>query len=154
MMRKNVGVVSAASILLFAFGCGDSVPSVHGKVLWNGQPVEDGVVIFISQAGGTKVGQDAVLTVTNGEYSSDARTYPLAGPNRVEIRAQKKTGEMKTIPKPDAPIGSKETVTYEVTRQYLPEQFNDKSTLQRDIEGGSNELDFELEGEELPAATP
>lgn len=154
MSWKNVCMLGAASILLLAAGCGDSVPSVHGKVTWNGAPVEDGVVIFISQAGGSQVGQDAVLTVTNGEYASDARTYPLAGPNRVEIRAQKKTGEMKTIPKPDAPIGSKETVTYEVTRQILPEQFNDKSTLQHDIEGGSNELDFELQGEELPAGKP
>ena len=129
-----------AGAFLFAAGCGHSGPergAVSGEVTLDGQPLEQGSILF-APVDGTK----GVVTggpITGGKYSLSGEDGPTVGTNRVEIRAVKKTGKM--VPKPLAPPGEMTELIIEA----IPPRFNSASTLKTEIKPGQNKADFKVE---------
>jgi hypothetical protein len=131
------GVVLA--FLLLALGCsnGPRRASVSGTINVDGKPLERGVITFVPVNGTHGPGTGG--SIEDGRFELDETEGPVVGSNRVEIRGFRKTG--KTMPNP-SPTGG--TIAEE--RQVVPPEFNEKSTLVRDIKEGGNELNFDLPG--------
>lgn len=128
------------SLLLSLAGCGDNSPSmrVWGKVQYDGQPIQDGQIIFFplentkSPSTGGKIQQ--------GKYDIPQHQGPYqGGAYRVEITAY---GDRKTY----TPNASGTGLTATVRDQFLPAQYNQQSTLTVTISSRSdgNEHDFDL----------
>jgi hypothetical protein len=139
-MTRRLSRRILAVLLLLALGCADGLQRapVRGVVLVDGKPLERGVINFLPVQGTT--GPGAGGEIRNGKYALDARKGPVIGTNRVEIRGFRKTGKQKTV------MGS--AVEEEI--QAVPPEFNDQSTLVREIKAGSNTLDFDLPGLKEP----
>lgn len=116
----------------FAWGCASDSrfpeSSVTGVIQYNGKPLLDGTITFISQDRSTSSAQAEIL---NGNYS----VRVPHGSKRVEIHSSKWTG------KPYEEFGIKEMI------QFLPENYNEKSTLTAQIGPQKKlQLNFELQG--------
>lgn len=118
-------------------GCGGSGDGpaqfpVSGKVTFDGQPLVEGNIIFRDVAG--KV-TSAAGKIENGEYSLKSS----AGLKQVVITA---THE---VPGKTAVGGAPDEVPTPAIEQYLPEQYNEKTSLEANvIDSGANEFSFEL----------
>ncbi len=131
-MRRN----RAALILIAvcAIGCGGSIGDlpdkfeVTGSVTFDGEPVEDGAIVFDSADGqSTPVGG----AIVDGKYSVEVP----AGRKLVRISASRETGEKDMYGEP-------------IVDSYVPGKYNTESDLERTVEpGGDNAFDFELEAE-------
>ena len=136
--------------LAICVGCGNvekPIPraSVQGEVRWNGKAVDEGIVLFIPTTPVNGKNQPPVpAKISGGHYSLPATEGPTVGPNRIEIRATRKTG--KKTPEPTEAMKRFDPTlkSVELVEQYLPPQFNNSSTLSRQVDAGSNVLDFEL----------
>lgn len=140
-------------LLLCAFGaccgCGGGETGirrgrVEGEVTWNGNPVEEGVVLFVPQ-GAVGLGSSPVpAQVVQGKYTLSAEDGPIVGQHRVEVRASRKTG--KKTPEPTAAMKRFDPTlkSVELTEQYLPARFNSASTLTQEVQAGENLIDFHL----------
>ena len=134
----NLVAFSAAFLSAFSLtGCGGGSAGVHGKVTLDGQPLETGVISFQPMEG--TAGPAAGATIAQGEYKVQGEAMPSPGTYRVEIKSQKKTGKKMPVGSP-APPGTMAEETIEA----VPPQYNKKSTLQRELKGGQNTVDFEL----------
>ncbi len=119
----------AAMLLLIPAGCGGSkdrpaLGQVHGHVTFDGKPLAHAGVVFRPQevAGRESMG----ITDDNGEYVLKYIRDDLGaalGKNSVRISTQR-SNDPRT-----------ETV---------PERYNKKTTLSRDVKPGDNEIDFPL----------
>ena len=132
---------TTAPCLALLSGCGgvEGRGTVKGTVRFDGEPIAEGSIQF-SPTGGNK-GPAAGATIENGEYFIPAEKGPPVGLNRVEIRAVRKTGRKVTPPQtfggPPQPVD--ELV------QFIPPQYNEQSTLEKDVAAGQNVFDFDLE---------
>lgn len=115
-------------------GCsnGPRRAAVGGTVSVGGRPLERGIINFLPVEGSR--GPGAGGPITNGEYSLEDAKGAVVGSCRVEIRGFRKTGRKI------APLGT--PIDEEI--QVVPVEFNDKSTLIRDIKDGDNEVNFDL----------
>jgi hypothetical protein len=97
-------------------------------VTWNGAPVESGFITFIPLDGtAAEAGE-----IRDGQFEFEARP----GNSRVEIQANKELGFNRSMNQPNIV-------------QYLPPEFNTKSTLTKVVSPeGENVFDFELIGKE------
>jgi hypothetical protein len=127
-MRKGLSGLSLSAILLLAFGC-DSRPAMYrvtGSVSFDGQPVENGEIIFVSVEKGTA--PDAGR-IANGSYDMLVKT----GKKRVEIRASRPV------------VGGKPNPMGPVYHDYIPEKYNGRTTLLAEVTpDGENRFDYEL----------
>ncbi|MEA3341866.1 MAG: hypothetical protein U9R15_18030 [Chloroflexota bacterium] len=76
LRRKSVSVVLLVLGSILMAGCGESLPEtveIHGKVTWEGKPLNNGTVIFESVGDGP----DAPLRPAKGYLNSDG-TYRLS----------------------------------------------------------------------------
>ena len=80
--------------------------------------------------------------ITDGVYDIPEAQGPVVGKHRVAITAPIKTG--KKIPAP--PIAGPAGMMDEVIES-IPPQFNEQSTLVKDIAGGENTINFSLSTE-------
>lgn len=124
------------AFLLLMLGCarGPERASVRGQVLVGGQPLESGSINF-TLAGGN--GPTAGAAITNGAYEIALERGALVGKNRVEVRGNRKTGRRMRHP-----FNADEQIDELV--EAVPREFNDQSKLEREINPGDNELDFDL----------
>jgi hypothetical protein len=135
--------VFAVSWLMFAgllLGCSASGPpraAVSGTVKLNGQPVEEGSIQFIPVEGTTGPGVGGIIK--NGQYQIPQAKGVMVGKNRVELRAIKKTG--KKVQDPTKPQG----ILTDERGQAFPPEYNDDSTLVRDIKAEDNIVNFDIE---------
>jgi hypothetical protein len=116
---------------------------VWGDVSYNGAPIADGTIDFVSADGSPP----AQAPIKEGHYDLPASAGPLAGKTyRVEISALKKTGKsMPNVMGDGAP-------TMEPLYNTIPKQYNTESTLSAPIspDGSKNQFDFALKGEVVP----
>jgi hypothetical protein len=119
-------------------GCGSGGParaSVTGKVEFDGQPVTEGTILFVP-TGDTK-GPAAGTIIKDGSYTLSAKEGPVIGKNKVEIKGTRKTGKkVKAVP----PASGE----FDETEQYIPYNFNTKTTLEKEIKSGENGIDFKM----------
>ncbi len=129
--------------LATAFGCGGSGPprgEVQGTVTFNGTPLESGSIAF-TPIEGTK-GPSTGGRISDGAYHIPENEGPVVGQHCVEIRATRPTGEqVKAGEGADDPEAMVDQV-----EMFIPAEYNSQSTLTAEIQAGTNELDFDLQG--------
>jgi hypothetical protein len=124
----------AACLSVVALGCGGTpVAAVHGKITLDGQPVENGSIVFLPAASG---GRKAAAAVQQGSYTIPPEDQLAPGSYRVEITWQKPT--CRKIPSADPGFSTDET------REAIPARYNTDSTLKVDIGPGDVQQDFAL----------
>ena len=128
-------------LFLLISGCGGydgpRRGEVHGNVTFDGSPLVEGHIRF-TPTGDTK-GPVAGAPIVDGQYSIEEAKGPVVGHQRVEISAQKKTGRQVPAPPPQ-PAGT----MMEETAEAIPERYNTRTELERELVAGPNVLDFEL----------
>ena len=142
---RGVHSVFVLSVLLLT-GCGESGPetaAVKGTVTFNGQPVEQGMIVFQPDEG--SIGPSAGGPISNGSFSIDKRKGPPLGPVRIEITATRKEGTL-SIPNiagqtSGGPTGGG---TVDKIVMYIPKQYNTETTLKEFINPKVNEFQFDL----------
>ena len=128
-MRLKLEMVFAAGLLGLVFGCSNEVGlkkyDVSGTVKVDGTEVAEGEIIFQSddQSAGAEGG-----TIKDGKYASKARE----GKNKVQIRAT------RIVPGKKGPMGE------DWVEQFIPEQYNENSTLTAEVGSGKTIHNFEL----------
>ena len=80
-----------------------------------------------------------VHAIQDGKYHIPRKKGVTVGTNRVELRAFKNAGTK--IQDPTAPPG----VQTEVRVQAFPPEFNDRSTVVKEVRAGSNAIDFDVD---------
>ena len=138
----TIRLLACALMAMISGGCERSEIErtvVSGKVTYQGQPIERGQIRFIPTKGnrGRVTGADIV----DGEYLVDARGGVPVGIYSVRIEAYRDETRIARVP---TPPGVPDTLV--VNTQYLPDQFNNRTQLELQIEEGSDRLikDFEL----------
>ncbi len=129
--------------ILALYGCGKSESlerfSVSGTVNVDGQPLSEGRISFLPSAGTN--GPTAGGSVQAGKFNIPRNQGPAAGKYRVEIISFRPTG--KTVIDDQAADSNSQPVA--VTEQFLPSQYNEKSTLTADIDKSTaSKLSYEL----------
>jgi hypothetical protein len=127
-------------------GCSDNLRTeVAGTVMLNGVPLEEGSIQFIPVEGNRGPGAGAVIR--NGRYLVPRSAGVTPGRNRVELRAFRDSGRM--VQDPTGPPGAlaKERVPA------FPPEFNESSTLIRDVRKGTDTIDFDIQVADPPKAT-
>ncbi len=119
-----------------ASGCSSSLSEVSGTVTLNGQPLPEGAINFIPVEGTRGAGAGA--TIRDGKYHVPAASGVTPGKNRVELRAFRSTGKKVK----DAGVPGATEIEQRVPA--FPPEYNDQSTLVREIRQGSNTIDFEI----------
>ena len=137
MYKKTVFLI-ASSVLVCIAGCGgsDNRAEVSGEIRIAGQPVANGSIAFHPTEGNS--GPTAGASITDGKYHIGRAKGVVPGKNLVKIRATEKTGRDF--------VRFGEAVDGII--QILPPHYNVQSTLVRDVQPGSNVIDFELELDE------
>jgi hypothetical protein len=149
------------AVSIFLLGCGSKTANVHGKVIFNDQPVKGGQLTFYS-TDDPKVNPSIAIINEDGTYNVDdvhvgkvTATVETRGLNP-DTKRRKKTGPMK--PKPEMPEAVRKQVEEreakanasrpKLSGKYIaiPEKFADseKSGLSYDIRSGTNEITVEL----------
>jgi hypothetical protein len=127
----------AAGLMLALAGCGGNKPvPVNGTVKLDGQPLASGRIEFRTPDG---KGVVAGTGITNGEYNFSANSGPPPGSYKVSISASKKTGKQIPAGSPSPP-----GTMVDETVEAIPDQYNKKSTLVKDVVSGPNTINFEL----------
>jgi hypothetical protein len=126
-------------VIATCLGCGKKSPqraAVSGRVTFDGQPIDEGVIQFLPVEG--TVGPETGGVIAGGQYDIPKSRGPVVGTNRVELRASKKTGR-----KIQDPTGRPGTLTDEYTEVFPPSS-NTNSSLVREIKDDLNTLDFDI----------
>jgi len=136
-------IVPLFVLSVFVLGCGDSrLAEVSGTVKLDGQLIEEGSIQFIPVEGNTGAGSGDVIK--DGKYHIARERGVAVGKNRVEFRAFKESKRMV-----QDPTGKPGTKTFERLPAFPP-TFNDASTIIRDIQSGSQVIDFDFRVGETP----
>jgi hypothetical protein len=119
-------------------GCGGNGPAryeVSGQIAYDGQPVDNGDIIFspVDRATGIAVGSPII----DGRYEIDASSGLIAGKYTVDITAQRPSGKKNA--------GEGTTPPTDLMEQYIPDIYNEATTLEVEITEDRDDLDFNLE---------
>lgn len=111
-------------------GCGSQGgPVLHrqsGSVVYKGEAVEQGYIVFISTDGDRRQDGGAIV---GGAYQCQV----AAGDKKVEITANRHVE------------GKKDAKGMAVTEQYIPKNYNSASTLTVNVASAKDDLDFDLD---------
>ena len=114
---------------------------VQGSVTFAGEPIQSGSIAFMPIKG--TEGSSTGGPINEGRYHLDRNIGPVTGLHRVEIRAVRKTGRQMKAGEggidPEAMIDEIE--------MFIPAVYNSKSTLTASIQGDTDELNFDLDGD-------
>jgi hypothetical protein len=124
---------------LTACGRSDGLTAISGTVAYDGQPVKKGMITFVPASGN---GPTAAATIVDGKYSVKV----AAGEKLVRIEGYKVLGRRRYSPNnPNSPM-------VDMQEQFLPDCYNKKSQLTREITPALGRCDFSLK--KSPAARP
>jgi hypothetical protein len=135
--RAACGIILLACIA----GCGRSggLAQISGAVSYDGQPVKKGTITFAPADGN---GPTAAAAIADGRYT--LKVSP--GQKLVRIEGYKVLGQRHYSPNnPSSPM-------VDIQEQILPERYNTKSQLTREITPALGACDFVLE--KSPSARP
>lgn len=137
----TAGQVLAVAVLTLSLlsvtGCGEGGPAragIQGTVTWQGSPIENGKISFIPQNGGP----EAVATIVGGKYQLSESEGPVLGANRIAIMGLRNLGSQEAGP--PHPPGT----MIEATQQFIPNEYNNSSKLETEIQAGENTYDVAL----------
>jgi hypothetical protein len=132
-MRHRLFVLWAAVALTAVGGCTAKKPVLSGLVTLDGQPLDNGSITFIPEAGD---GQTAGATIgPDGRYRVEVSPTKM----KVAIRSAKVVGKRKMYDTPESPL-------VEIFDDLLPARYSDmnKTELTVTVVPGENEKDFAL----------
>jgi len=133
--RRHALLGLACAAVLLVTGCGDGRVRVHGTVLFEGQPLEEGFVSFEPADG---VGPTTGGAITGGKYDLTGEARATVGEKIVRIIGSRKTGRK-------IPAGNPPGAMVDEWVQCIPKQYNDQSTLRVQITPGrDNTHNFDL----------
>ena len=99
-MRAGMQFVCMTLLLIVPLGCGhrSSIDRkvIHGAVTCGGEAVSRGFIRFVPVEG--TPGPSTAARIVDGRYRADNRGGVPLGKHRVEIEAQRPTGEMIKLP--------------------------------------------------------
>ncbi len=128
-----LGLAWAAALL--APGCSDGRVRVHGTVVFEGKPLEEGFVSFEPVDG---VGPTTGGAIAGGAYDLTGEARATVGEKIVRIVGSRRTGRKIAAASPPGALADEWV-------QCLPKQYNDESTLRVTITpGGDNTHNFDL----------
>lgn len=125
-------------MFLTLLGCGRGGPEryeLSGAISYDGQPVENGDIIFSPLDSAT--GKASGGPIVAGRYSIASHEGPTAGKYRVEIIAMRPSGKKNA--------GEGTTPPADLMEQYIPSAYNDDSKFEVEIGDDKHNLDFSLE---------
>lgn len=129
------GIAPGVIWFVASVGCGEAAPPtvlVSGTVAYDGEPVADGSVTFVSPDGSAVPG---VLIVRDGRYEGRV----VAGQKRIEVRG------MRPARGPAAAAGGPGSDEGGLLENYIPASYNDTSTLLRMLDSpGPHVVDLDL----------
>lgn len=132
-------LLTLTALALALAGCEspDGKSEFKGTATWNGEPIAEGYVELHSVGAGQVDGAEIV----GGNFT--IRT--TEGEKRALVIAKRKVGETpatERIPHPEP-----------IYHQYLPKEFNDKSTLKVTLTAADPTLKLDLRGKDRPRVT-
>ncbi len=123
------GLLGLAGLLGLIVGCSNEVGpkkyDVSGTVKVDGTEVAEGEIVF--QSDNQSIGAEGGM-IKDGKYALKARE----GKNKVQIRAT------RIVPGKKGPMGE------DWVEQFVPDQYNEKSTLSAEVSSGKTKHNFEL----------
>lgn len=136
-MNARIPLLILVTWALCATGCSPSTATVEGTASYKGQAVERGSIDLVPTEGTEGTAARAVI---------EGGAFKIAGPMApgkylVQVRWPKATGKKIKV-EADAPGAVNGEV--DEMKQVIPPEFNEKSTLKRDITAGRNTLKLEL----------
>lgn len=139
MKHSSVIVTFVLSLALSGCGSTEAGPDrtiVTGKVTFKGEPVQQGQIWFLPQAG--REAPQAGAQIVDGKYYVKNKGGVPIGSCQVKITAEQTKTDTKIV----ADGGPEEIPT----TQYLPARYNEQTELTAEIERSSEplEIDFEL----------
>jgi hypothetical protein len=135
--RRQTLLGLAGAAVIVVTGCGDGRVRVSGTVVYEGKPLEQGIISFEPADG---VGPTTGGLITDGEYDLTGNARSTTGEKIVRIVGSRKSGRKLPAPPPSPPG----TMIDEMI-QCIPKQYNEKSTLKVQITpGNDNTHNFEL----------
>jgi len=133
---RRAAALAAAVCLLVTAGCGDGAMTIQGAVTLDDTPVENGTISFDPADGN---GPTLGGPINGGRYEVKAPAG-AAGRKVVRIQCFRLTGK-KIWPGPPSPPGT----MVDETKQVVPPEYNEKSTLTADLVAGKPAtLDYKL----------
>lgn len=136
MESRSLVLTVALSALAVCLGCGSNMAIVEGSVTFDGQPVEQGTIVF-EPADGT--GAVAGGTIQKGKYRLGPEANVVPGDKIVRISAMQATGK-KIKAGPPAP----DDAMVDEVKQYIPTVYNQNSKLTAAIVAGTSTQNFDL----------
>lgn len=136
MKHLVLRLIAASFLLTVMTGCGSgekAAPTVQvkGKVLFNGSPLEKGVITFEPTSGN---GSPASTVIFSGTYSINLEL----GPKRVRFSSAKVLGKKKVYE------GSADSPIEEITEELIPSAYNAASNESYDVKAAASDVNFEL----------
>jgi hypothetical protein len=136
--RWRLAVCGFAMMACLA-GCGRSggLSEISGTVSYDGQPVKKGTITFLPADGN---GPTAAAKIADGRYSAKV----VAGKKLVKIEGFKVVGQRRYSP------SNPNSKMVDLQEQFLPDRYNKKSELTREITPALGTCDFDLEKSATP----
>lgn len=138
MLQQPLARLWWLPVCLALLGCSDGEQRiiVTGKVTFDGQPIDNGIVLFIPEDETDSQKRPKVGTqIVDGKYAFEPDRGPMPGKYKVAITWEKKTG--RKIPTGDV-------VDRDETEQVLPKKYNDETTIRVTVSRRDNKHDFAL----------
>lgn len=132
----RVALLSCGMISCLA-GCGsrDGLIEIRGEVTYDGRTVEKGMIAFMPADG---LGPTAAAVIKDGQYAMKTRP----GTKLVRIEGFKVIGQQHYQGNPSNPL-------VDIQEPIIPERYNAKSELTREITPAVSTYDFSLPGSSL-----
>jgi hypothetical protein len=139
--KQNVWYCAAITLIGISMwaciGCGGAgLATVEGTVTFDGQPVENGSIVFEPADG---VGPATGGMIERGKYLLDGENRVPPGKKIIRITAARNTGK-KVEPMPGAP-------KVDEVEQFIPPAYNSASKLTCEVAAGRGRHDFALTSE-------
>jgi len=132
-LGRRLAAAAGVVILPVLIGCGADRVQMRGTVTYDGNPIDNGTIVFVPDGGDSR--PKTATRITDGKYEFEPNFGPLPGKYKVEITWDKKTGRK---------ISTGDADSRDETKQVLPSQFNTQTTLTAEIKRGETTLDFHL----------
>jgi hypothetical protein len=127
-LRGFIGFAAVLGTLVMIQGCGQGGPKmldVKGTVKFEGKPIAEGDIAFLPE--NEAVGGEGAK-IKDGKYSMKVKE----GRNKVRI-----TGS-RVVPGKKGPMGE------DWVEQFIPQKYNDTTTLTAEVSAGKTQHDFDL----------
>lgn len=126
-MSRGIFFAALTALVLGTIGCGGGAKKydVSGTVKYDGQEVGEGQITFTPED--KTIGPEGGA-IKDGKYTVKVRE----GKYKVSIQAN------RTVPGKKGPMGEP------FVEQYIPDKYNDKTTLSADVSSGKSDQNFDL----------